>query len=108
MGEWDDPSLMTADRLVDAPVGWVMSGWNDPSLMTGVQKSFVFHTWVTSFGQRGRTRAQRFLTEGSETTPPAAELTDLWLCGRASILSCVCVCVDDAIIEGSPCCSVMA
>ena len=81
MGEWDDPSLMTADCLVDAPLGWVMSGWNDPSLMTGVQKSFVFHTRVTSFGQRSRTRAQRFLTEESETTPPAAELTDLWLCG---------------------------
>ena len=81
MGEWGDPSLMIADRLVDAPVGWVMNERNDPSLMTGVPKGFVFYTWVTSFGQRSRTRAQRFLTGESETPLPAAELTDLWLCG---------------------------
>ena len=36
----DDPPLVIAGRLVDAPVGYVVSDRNDPSLMTRVLKCF--------------------------------------------------------------------
>ena len=82
MSGWDDTPLVIAGRLVATPMGYVVSDRNDPSLVTRFLKYFVYYTWVfpksDSVAEHG---PRRFLTEESETTPPAAELTGLWLCG---------------------------
>ena len=78
----DDLPLVVTGRLVDTPMGYVVSDRNDPSLVTRFLKYFVYYTWVFPKSDSEAEHGPRqFLTEESETTPPAAELTGLWLCG---------------------------
>ena len=58
------------------PARCVASDRNDPSLGTRFLKYFVYYTWVFPKSDSEAEHGPRqFLTEESETAPPAAELT---------------------------------